>query len=86
MKSLSKHLPHYLPLLGILLLGFLGFVSFSYDKEFQAALVISTAVGYLSWGLVHHYIHKDLHTSVIVEYLAIATLGVVVAFSIIFRG
>jgi len=84
MKKLAKHLKHYLPLLGILIIGGVGFVNFSYDKQFQAAIVISTALSYFVWGLIHHYLHRDLHIQVVLEYLAIAILGVVVVFSLLF--
>lgn len=85
MKTFTRHLLHYLPLLGILTLAIFGFVAFSYDKNFQAALVVATAVGYVSWGIVHHYLHKDLHLSVVVEYIAISLLGIVFIFSLIFK-
>ena len=85
MRRISKHLQHYLPLLGILSAGVFGFTVFSYDKIFQIILAISTACAYVSWGIIHHHIHKDLHPSVVVEYFAIAILGIVIVFSLLFR-
>lgn len=85
MKKLSRDIQHYLPLVGILVAGLVGFLVFSYDRNFQAAIAVAVAVSYVVWGLVHHYIHKDLHTSVIVEYLAIAIVGLVAVFSVLFR-
>jgi EamA domain-containing membrane protein RarD len=86
MKKLSRDIQHYLPLVGILVAGLVGFLVFSYDRNFQAAIAIAVAVSYVVWGLVHHYIHKDLHASVIVEYLAIAIIGLVAIFSVLFRA
>ena len=86
MKQFTKHLKHYLPLLGILIIGGVGFVTFGYDREFQAAIVISTALGYFVWGLIHHFLHRDLYIEVVLEYLAIAVLGIVVVFSLLFRA
>jgi len=86
MKKITKDIQHYLPLIGILLAGILGFVWFSYDKGFQAAVVIAVAIAYVSWGLVHHAIHRDLHLSVIIEYIVIASLGLVIVFSLLFRA
>ena len=86
MKQVTKHIQHYLPLFGILFIGGTGILLFSYDKKFQAACVVATALGYFVWGLVHHYLHRDLHLSVVLEYLAIAALGVVVVFSLLFRA
>jgi hypothetical protein len=85
MKDLAKHLPHYIVLFGILLAGFTGLVLFSYSKNFQVGIAIATAASYVSWGIVHHYMHKDLHFEVFVEYLAMAILGLTILFSLILR-
>lgn len=86
MKHFSKHLPHYLSLIGIFVAGFIGFWYFGYDKLFQAAVAIAIAVAYVVWGIVHHYIHKDLYLSVVIEYIVVATLGLVLVFSLVLRG
>ncbi len=85
MRRFTKDLPHYMLLGGILLAGFAGLILFSYDINFQVAVAIATGVSYISWGLIHHHIHKDLHFEVIVEYAAVALLGLVVLFSLILR-
>jgi hypothetical protein len=85
MKTFAKHLPHYMLLFGILLAGFAGLILFSYDKNFQAAVAIAIASAYVFWGVVHHYLHKDLHLEVFVEYVVIAILGLVIIFSLILR-
>lgn len=86
MRSFGKHLPHYLSLIGILVASFIGFFAFSYDKNFQAAVAISLAAGYVTWGLVHHWAHKDLYFDVFVEYLVFGILGMVFILSVIFRS
>jgi len=86
MRKLSRDIQHYFPLMGILVAGLVGFLVFSYDRNFQAAIAVAVALSYVVWGLVHHYIHKDLHTSVIIEYLAIAIVGLVAVFSVLFRA
>lgn len=83
MYKLGKHVQHYLPLLAIFAMGILGFVYFPYDQSFQIVLTIAMACGYITWGIVHHFIHKDLHIQVIAEYIFIAFLGVVVVFSLL---
>jgi hypothetical protein len=85
MKSFIKDLSHYLVLFGILLAGFSGLILFSYDKAFQTAVALALVLSYASWGIVHHYLHKDLHFEVILEYLIVAILGFVIIFSIIIR-
>ncbi|MBU0569641.1 hypothetical protein KKB40_02565 [Patescibacteria group bacterium] len=86
MKKISRHIQHYLPLLGIFVVGILGFTIFSYDKIFQAALVLAVATAYVAWGIIHHHIHEDLQTSVVVEYLVIAILGLIIIFSLLFKA
>ena len=84
--KISRHISHYLPLIGILTATVLGFYLFPYDKAFQLAVSIAGASGYVSWGLIHHYIHKDLNLTVILEYFAMACLGVVILFFVLFRS
>jgi EamA domain-containing membrane protein RarD len=86
MKKFSRDIQHYLPLVGILVAGLVGFIVFSYDRNFQVAIAVAVAISYVVWGLVHHHIHKDLHASVVIEYLAIAVIGLVAVFSVLFRA
>jgi hypothetical protein len=86
MKSFLKHLPHYLSLYGILFAGFAGLILFSYDKNFQLSIAVASASGYVAWGVVHHILHKDFHFEVLLEYLAVAILGLTIIFSLIIRS
>ncbi len=86
MKSFAKHLPHFITLIGILFAGFAGLILFSYDKYFQLSIAVATALSYISWGVVHHILHKDLHWEVVVEYIAIAALGFTIIFSLLIRS
>jgi len=85
MRSISKHLPHYFVLFGTFLAGILAFSLFSYDRIFQMIVAVAVATSYVIWGLVHHSIHRDLYFSVVLEYLAVAALGLVMVFSLILR-
>lgn len=82
----TKHLSHYLSLGGILVAAFVGFFVFSYDKNFQLAIIGATCAGYFTWGIVHHIIHKNLNLQIIIEYLTFASLGFVIGISVIFRS
>lgn len=77
-----RHFPHYLVLFGILGIAIFGWVNFSYDRAFQVALVAATTISYVSWGVVHHFLHDELYFEVVVEYIAIALLGGILALSI----
>lgn len=86
MRNVVRNLPHYGSLFGILFVGALGFVFFSYDRVFQMGVALAVAISYVSWGIIHHYIHHDLTFAVLVEYLAVAILGLVMVFSLLVRA
>lgn len=73
----------------ILVLGLLGglgvFVFFSGQSVKQVAIVFSLAFFYFLWGVVHHYLKKDLHFKVVLEYFLISLLGLMVFLSLIKR-
>jgi hypothetical protein len=81
-----KHLPHYISLIGILAAGLLGFYVFSYDRLFQIGIAVALALSYISWGIVHHFVHKDICFAVVLEYVAVAILGLVAVLSLIYRS
>lgn len=85
-KKHIHHIPHYVPLFGILIVSAYGFYIFSYDKLFQMAITIAAATSYVMWGIVHHSLKKDFSLEVFVEYVSIAILGVVMLFSVILRS
>ena len=83
MEKVIKHLPHYFSLFTILMIGFVVFIAFSNNPTFQSYVALATAAAYVTWGIVNHFIHKDLYASVVVEYIAVALLGLVIIFSLI---
>ncbi len=85
-KAHFKHLPHYLPLLGIFGAGALAFFLFSYDRQFQVGVAISVAAAHLTWGVVHHIAHRDFSPEVVLEYLAVSILGLAAILSVILHG
>lgn len=78
-----KHLMHYLPLYVFFSIAFLTFWYFSYNRLIQFYLVLVASIYYFCWGLIHHWIHKDLTLEVAIEYFAYAVFGVSVIFSIL---
>lgn len=84
MKAFTKHLSHYIPLIGIFVSGLIGFWLFSFDREFQFAVAVSVAMSYVSWGIVHHILHKDFCLEIFVEYVMFAIVGLLILSSVIF--
>ncbi|MBP9759551.1 hypothetical protein KBD45_07705 [Candidatus Dojkabacteria bacterium] len=86
MRLNLKHFPHYFSLVSIFAFGLIGFYLFPYDKDFLMALTYALSAAYLSWGIIHHYIHEELYLSILLEYLAVAILGCVLVVSLIYRS
>lgn len=84
MHKFGRHIQHYFPLIGIFILTIVGFLLFPFDIAFQKGLLLAATAGYITWGIVHHYIHGDISIAVIFEYVAIAFIGCVVVFSLLF--
>jgi len=59
-----------------MLASVIGFAIFEYDNALKMALVISAGFSYFVWGIVHHYIHKDISVDIIFEYLFVCLFGV----------
>ena len=83
MKKIAHDLPHYLSLFGILIVSFVGFYIFSYDRIFQQSVAVALAASYVAWGIIHHHLHRDLHFSVVLEYIAVALVGFIVIYSLV---
>ena len=54
-----------------------------HDPFSQFLIIVSAAVSYVTWGLVHHTIGRTLTKRAIGEYVMIATLGLVIGFSLL---
>lgn len=82
-RDATKHLPHYLSLIGIIIIGLIGHMLFSYDKVFQSIIAISTGIAYTAWGIVHHWLHEELDFKIFLEYLFTALFGITILLSLI---
>ena len=85
-QGFANDTQHYLPLIGIFTAGILAFVVFSYDREFQVGIALSLTVAHVTWGIVHHIVHKNLSVLIVLEYIAISLLGLTVMLSLILRA
>ncbi|MBL7036858.1 hypothetical protein ISR94_03405 [Candidatus Microgenomates bacterium] len=85
-KKISKHLPHYISLIGIFVATVLAFYLFSYDRFFLVGVSLAFSLAYIAWGIIHHLIHKDLTFLVVIEYISMSVLGLIIILSLIFRN
>jgi len=66
--------------------GVASFVFFQRAPQMQIVSAFLTASFYVLWGIIHHYLSKDLHIRVVAEYVVIALLGFLILWSIIIRS
>ncbi len=82
----ARHPLHYFTLLCILLAGLWGIFWFDHNQALQLGIMVSLAISYVVWGIVHHLYHRDLHIKIIFEYVLVAVFAVLVFASILFRA
>lgn len=73
---MRKHGIYYISLLLLLVLGFGGALFAGGQKNIQIILIILAAILYCVWGVMHHVIHHSFSIKIMLEYIAIAALGV----------
>jgi hypothetical protein len=61
--------------LGIMLLAFILNVG---KQAAQGTILVVTGIGYVLWGLWHHYQTKDLSAKIVAEYVLMAILIITV--------
>ncbi|MFZ5366002.1 MAG: hypothetical protein ACOZBZ_01795 [Patescibacteria group bacterium] len=83
---MRENIIHYLVLLVILDLAIAAFFLFSFNRGYQAAVVVAMGVLYIIWGTVHHLLSEDFHLKVVLEYVLIALLANLVILSLLFRA
>lgn len=85
-KKFLKHLNYYLLLLIIFSVGVITTVFASPNVNLQVAIIITTVVLYVFWGILHHKINHELTKKITVEYLLIGLLGLSIIFFIFTGG
>ncbi len=76
MTNQRKHTGHYISLITILGLGFLGLILAAPNKKLQTEFLILISILYVIWGVIHHHQNHSLNSKIVVEYILIAALGI----------
>lgn len=71
------HILHYLVLAFILIGGTMTFWFVRPDTFLQLVVGIVTSLSYVLWGIIHHWLQKDLHQKIVVEYILIGVIAVI---------
>lgn len=72
----KKHMYYYLAAGLIQIVGLLLIMNVGGNRQIQLAYVVLISLFYVGWGILHHKIHHDLHTKIVLEYIVMATLGI----------
>lgn len=75
-EDFKKHVIHYLILLLIIIVGGTGFL-WQTDKTVKFLLAVVVAAGYVGWGIIHHYLEKNLNLKIVLEYLFMGILALI---------
>jgi len=75
---MTKDLKHYLALITFLSIGLALFLIFNYNRQIQVGIALAMAATYVIWGIVHHWVKKELHPRIISEYVIVAIVASVV--------
>ncbi len=82
---LRHHGKYHLALFLVLVLG----VIFAYyareDKQFEIVVLIGITCVYMLFGIIHHYLMHNLSSKIVIEYVAMGSLGIAIA-CFVFRG
>ncbi len=73
---MKSHHFYYLFLFFIFLAGIIVISVLQFSKQLQIAILMMLAIFYVILGVVHHKIHHILTPKIVIEYIAIATLGI----------
>lgn len=84
-KEVKDHIGYYVSLCFILVLSGILTLHFSSDRGLQMLTVVVTAIFYVLIGIVHHKENHDLTAKIVVEYVLIASLGMVMV-SFLLKG
>lgn len=75
-ETIHKHFVYYLSLFIFFSIGFLLLSQFSFEKRLQGVVGVLIIIIYVSWALVHHMIHHNLTSKIVIEYVLMGSLGI----------
>ena len=82
-KSL-RHISHYAVLLILMVTGLITASLTGKDTVFHTIVLVSIAVTYFIWGIIHSALEGELHSEVIMEYLLFGLLGLALVLGVLY--
>lgn len=72
----KRHLWYYGGLLVVLSSGLFLISQSLHDLNLVMGITLLMSFFYVVWGILHHYVHHDIHAKVVIEYVLIGILGI----------
>ena len=79
-----RHLSHYIVLLVILMAGLVALIVSGKSTLAHTVILVLISLGYFFWGVIHHFLEKDLHLEVVFEYFILSLLGLSFVFGVLY--
>lgn len=79
-QRIKAHLGYYTVFLLMAILGFYLLLANANSEQGRMTIVVLLAFFYVVWGLLHHYVHHDISTKIVLEYVLVGALGISVIF------
>lgn len=84
-REVKQHGHYYISLVLIMVFGALLIMQNQYGRGFQLLAMVLTALFYVCWGVLHHFVHHDITAKIVIEYVLIASLGITIVLFLV-RG
>lgn len=85
-QDFRTHKLHYLSLIIILIVGYGGFLFFSFDRPTQLLIGIVVSLSYVIWGAVHHLAEHNLNWKIMIEYTMFSLISLAIILSLVMRA
>jgi len=85
-KDIYRQRVYYLILFGGLSLGLVAFFGLFGLPQLRQEAVIALCLFYFLWGVVHHWLEKNLYLEVVLEYFLVAGIACLILLSLIRRA
>lgn len=82
-KSL-RHISHHVILLVLMVAGLITAIITGKDTVFHTTILISIALTYFLWGVVHSALEGELHPEIILEYFLFGLLGLALVLGVLY--
>ncbi len=86
LENIRNHLPRTIIFCLLIAMGLTFFFAFSHDQTIRMVMLGIVTLSYITWGLVHHHIKKDLTWIIAFEYITVASFAAVGIYALLGWG